>query len=267
MTPFWGALGIFAGLSALMLTVRALQAAGRISGEIARKMVHTGMGMVGFSLPWIFPGPWSAWLVAILVVLLLAAIRRVPALTARFGGVLGSVNRDSLGEIYYPIGVALGFSVAHQTPLVFCGAMGVLAFGDTAGAVVGTRWGRRLYAMPGGTKSVEGSLAVFLISFVCVSLALAASDAETWKSALVGGLCVGFMAAIVEGIFCRGIDNLFLPIAVVGILKLWMAREEHYGLLVACPVVAVILFLVLTMAVNRAARLKTKTQPSNSAGP
>ena len=254
MTPLWGTVAILAALGLLMAGVRGLQADDRISPEIARKTVHVGMGVISFPLPWIFPDPRPIWLVAILVVFLFLAVRAVPALADRIGGVLGGVSRVSLGEIYYPLGAAIAFSQAHRTPVVFCVAMSVLAFGDTAGAVVGTRWGRWRYAMPGGIKSVEGSLAMLVISIACVSGALVAWDNEAWKAALAGGFFVGIIAMIVEAVSCRGLDNLFLPVVVVGLIELWIAQAERQRWIIVSLVLAVALFFVLAVVANAVAR-------------
>lgn len=267
MTELWGTLAILVALAGLMAGVRALQAAGRIGPEVARKTVHVGMGLISFPLPWIFPDPRLIWIVAVVVAMLFAAIRLVPAMAKSMGGVLGGVSRVSLGEIYYPIGAALTFTLAHRTPFVFCSAMGGLAFGDTAGALVGSRWGRWRYAMPGGTKSVEGSGAVLVVSAACAGFSLVMADHETRTTALAGALFVGTSAAMIEALAGGGLDNLLLPVGVVGLINLWVARSGSTGLPVLCLVAWGFLFSVLVLGFNGASWFRAKKQPPGPAVP
>jgi phytol kinase len=244
---------ILGALAGLMLGVRALQARRRVGPELARKIVHAGMGVIALPLPWVFASPWPIWGLATLAVIAFVLVRRVPALAAEVGHVLGSVKRFSLGEIYYPIGVALAFAAAHRTPFVFAGAMTVLAFGDTAGALVGVRWGRLRFAMPGGNKSLEGSAAVLLVSALCTGIALRWSGAELGWSAVLGGLFVGTGVALVEAAAGAGLDNLLLPIAAVGLIETWRARADHAALILGVAIGVMIAFGSLVLGMNRAA--------------
>ena len=97
-------------------------------------------------------------------------------------------------------------------------AVGYLAagWGDAAGEPVGARWGSRPYRVPSmagvpATRTVEGSLAVFLVATVGSAVALA-SIGETsglWWAAPACGLT----AALVEAVSNHGLDNLTVQIA------------------------------------------------------
>jgi phytol kinase len=211
---------VLAALAALMLAVRLLQARGWVGSEVGRKLVHAGMGLIALSLPWIFADPRPVWILAVIAILLLGAVRLVPVAAQRFGQVLGGVNRASLGEIFFPPGVATAFTLAHGQAAAFCGGVGVLALGDTAGALVGTRWGRRRYVIFGHTKSWEGSAAVWLVSSGCIAIASAAlGDSGMGPAQLGRALLTGAVAALAEAVLPYGLDNLVLPVLVVILMR------------------------------------------------
>lgn len=211
-------------LGALFLSVNALQKSGRLGAEGGRKMVHVGMGVIGLSLPWFFKTAGPVWLLGVLGGLAVAVVRFVPAATRRFGAVLGGVGRASNGDLYFPLGIALAFTLARGIPVFFCGAVGVLAFADTAGALVGTRWGRHPYSVFGNRKSLEGSAAVLFAAAGWVALSFAALGHDSWPASLQGGLLVGIAAMVIEAVSWRGLDNLLLPVAVVELMAIWTHR-------------------------------------------
>jgi phytol kinase len=219
MSTFGVMAAVIAALGGLMLVVRSLQARKIVGPEIGRKLVHVGMGIIALPFPWIFRDSYPIWLLAALSIAILSAVRLMPTVASRFGEVLGGVDRTSLGEIFFPLGVALAFTLAHGDAAAFCAAVGVLAFADTAGALVGTRWGRLRYSFVGHKKSVEGSTAVLVVSTVCVAIASTTLGTKTWNGGLTSGLLVGLVAALVEAVSSCGLDNLLLPAVVVELMK------------------------------------------------
>lgn len=218
------AAAILGALSALLLGVRALQSAKRVGPEISRKLIHIGMGAIALVLPWAFHRVTPVWILALLALSGLGAVRFVPPITASLGSVLGGVSRVSLGELYFPIGVAAAFTLAGRNHAAYCGAVCVLAFADSAGALVGSRWGTLRYALLGDSKSVEGSAAVLITSVISVGPAVFLFDSEPFLSALRCGFVVGAAATFIEAVSRRGLDNLLLPLASVVLIVAWSVR-------------------------------------------
>jgi phytol kinase len=196
--------------------VKALQRRGVVEAETARKFIHLGMGCVCLTFPWIFNQVWPVWVLAVVAGTALFALRRVPFLRREIGGVLHDVNRASLGEIYFPLGVAAVFTLSRGEPLPFVIPVALLTFADAAGALVGKRWGRRKFPTLEGQKSVEGSLAVGITGFICSAgpLLLAQHD---WRASLVIGAAVGLFSLMLEAISWHGLDNIFLPLAAIAL--------------------------------------------------
>ncbi|MEO6874513.1 MAG: hypothetical protein ABI222_06790 [Opitutaceae bacterium] len=210
---------VIMALGGFMLGVRWLQARRWLGTETGRKVVHVGMGGIALTFPWIFPHPRPVWALALIGIAILAAVRWVPSLTQRFGQVLGGVDRVSLGEMFFPLGVALAFTLARGQAAAFCGATGVLAIGDTAGALVGTRWGRRRYVIFGHAKTLEGSAAVWLASSACIAVAFAELDPAAGPAVLGRAMLNGAAAALAEAVLPFGLDNFVLPVVVVLLMR------------------------------------------------
>jgi phytol kinase len=220
--PISAILGAF-GL--LVLGVRGLQSAGAIGAETGRKLVHMGVGGISLCVPWVFSDPWPVWLLVLPAVAALIAVRLIPRATHALGGSLYEVGRFSLGEVFYPLGVAIAFTLARHDHAAYCGGVAVLGFADSAGALVGAHWGRHRYSVGGHWKSIEGSAAVFIVAVACTTAALACFGRQSWTSALPGGLLLGAASLVIEGAAGRGLDNLLLPVAIAGLSMLWTGER------------------------------------------
>jgi phytol kinase len=97
-------------------------------------------------------------------------------------------------------------------------------WGDAIGEPVGTRWGKHRYTVPilfgvGATRSLEGSLAVFIVSAtIAATLCILQVTALPFGMALLVGISCGFAAAFVEAISSHGLDNLTIQLAAAGVL-------------------------------------------------
>lgn len=185
-----------------------------LSPEASRKSVHLGMGTLCLSFPVLFSNPRHVDLLAALAVTTLLALRW---LKPPMGKVLHRIERLSFGELLFPIGVAIVFRLSSGDFSIYFPAIGILTFADTAGALVGKRYGRHPYRTNAGQKSLEGSLAVFVVSFLIVWLAGISNDPLT---AFLIAIMTALVATMAEGVLGAGIDNLVLPIAVFALIFL-----------------------------------------------
>lgn len=244
MNPLAGIGLVLGALVGLMLGVRAAQRAGAVGAEAARKLVHLGMGTVCLALPWVFDATWPVGVLAALAVAALAGVRIVPTLRAQLGGVLGGVERASWGELYFPVSVALVFALADGRPEFFVVPVAILTYADAAGALIGQRWGRTRYEAVESTKSVEGSAAVLLVTWLCVTGGLMAFTDLPWTHRWLAGLGLGLFAMLVEAVSWRGLDNLLLPVAALAQLKVVAALEPVELAVRAVALGAIALFML-----------------------
>jgi phytol kinase len=92
----------------------------------------------------------------------------------------------------------------------------VCGWGDAVGEPAGTRWGRHRYsvpfsAIPGHTRSLEGSAAVLVAGGVGGSLALGLLGIGLPLAVEVGLAC-GAVGAVAEGVSGHGSDNFWVQL-------------------------------------------------------
>ena len=216
-------LAIVFELTAFLLLFAALEVWSRktsVRPETTRKLLHVGSGILTLAFPFVFVDLWPVVLLSGGAALVLAAARFVPVL--RCSGVVGRVERASWGEFYFPLSVVILFWLSlGEHALLFVIPVLVLTLADTAGAVVGTRFGMTRYC--GAGKSVEGSLAFAVVAFVSVCAPLMAWSRVGAPEALMTAATLALLLALLEGAAQRGLDNLLIPIAGYGLLRgvLW----------------------------------------------
>ena len=217
--------------------------------EWTRKFVHTGGGVVAAFLPWLFASHWTVLLLAAFLTLLFVTPRR-----RRLFPSVSAVERTTRGEIWFPVGVYLLFAIARHQPVFYLVALSGLGLSDTAAALLGRVYGRTTYTVEGGRKSLEGSAAFFLVTFLAVHLMLLLfTSTERWASVTVA-VQVALLTASFEAISLRGSDNLIVPLGTYYLL-LKMARRTAPE--IGVQLLAQVLLLVLMIVIARRTRLLT----------
>lgn len=248
-------LAMAAAMAAFLLLFVALQGLAQARSahpETTRKLLHTGSGLLTLPFPFLFHEVWPVVLLTGASAFVVASARFVPAVRARFGGVTGGVGRTTFGEIYFPLAVALLFLLTlGGDPLLFVIPLLVLSLADTAGAVVGTRYGR---TRSSGGKSVEGSMAFAIVAFVCILVPLLASSTAGRVEAVLVAATVALLVMLLEGSASRGLDNLVVPLASYLLLRGFL--ELDTAALLARLAATVALVLAITLIHVCAARPK-----------
>jgi phytol kinase len=217
--PVWaGILLVLGVLGVLMTGLSAWQRHRKPHPELTRKLVHVGMGLTTLSFPWLFHSPWPVIALGAMAAALLAAVKLSPGLKKGLGSVLGGVERASLGDIYFPVAVAVLFAVTRGDPVLFIVPMLILTFGDAVAAIVGVRYGLSRYQAEDGMKSAEGSAALFAVAFLSVLLPLLLVTQTGRIECVLIALTLAVLAAQIEAISWGGLDNLFLPLGAYALL-------------------------------------------------
>ena len=197
------------------------------SAETARKVVHIGLGgwwviaslLVGSAL-------WAAALPAAFVVVNGVAYR-----TRRLSFMAREKGEDTPGTVYYAASLAVLAFCAFGVGEPYVGALGVfcMSFGDGLAAVAGRRFGRRRIAIAGGGKTVAGSAAMFVASFLSCAFVLVAAPPGGAGAAGGGGgalaapevvaalgvaAVLAVVATLLELLSSDGLDNLTVPLGV-----------------------------------------------------
>ena len=206
-----------AGAAALFLALLAgAESASRrraVDPELSRKFVHVSSGVVAAGLPLFLSYGEIVVLSAGFVPFLLVArrLRLFPAVSG--------VERSTLGEVWFPLGVLLAAALFPDGgPYVY----GVLVMGlaDAAASLWGRRHGRRSYRVPGGgTKTWAGSAAFAVTTLVVGVTVLVVTDGWGGR-ALAAAVGAAAVLTAAEGLLGRGTDNLVLPAAAAALLSL-----------------------------------------------
>jgi dolichol kinase len=213
------------GILGVILGVGILGRRLSLPAEVQRKAVHVATGLFAIALPFLVTDRWPVACLIGLGIVVMGAMR-VPALAGGFGSALHGVSRRSYGEILLALAVGFIFLRSRGNLILYALPISVITLSDTAAALAGTTYGRRLFTVERGTKSVEGVTVFFLVTWiVAMSMLLLFTDIPRANVFLLG-VTVAAFGAIVEMDSWRGLDNLFVPVAVHFFLQGYLDAPE-----------------------------------------
>lgn len=186
--------------------------------ELTRKAMHIGMGLVATTLPWLFDRTWPVLALcggmAVAFLVLKLCLRR-----SEFGAAMHDIGRDSRGDIYFALSVAMLWLLAGGDRLLYVVPMLVLTLGDAMAALVGRRYGRRHFDDRRGSKTLEGSTALFVVALLSAAVPLALSGRVALGPGLLTATTLALLATLLEAMAWHGLDNLLVPIGAFLILR------------------------------------------------
>lgn len=207
--------------------------------ELTRKFAHIGSGLAVLLIPAVIDSSWT--------VLVLAAGFAGLMFGTHVAGLLQGVHgvgRGVGGVLWYPVTAWLTFFLVFDVRggeyLEYAIPILVLACADAMGAVVGKRWGRHRYeVVPGHFRSLEGSLAFFLVALACIVVPLAVGMGVDPMRALAVGALVAALATAFESVSVHGLDNLLVPFGTLLFLDRYLPLEWTALALQAALIVAI----------------------------
>ncbi len=212
-------------VAALMVVAACLRKRIDLDPETARKIVHVGSGVLAMSFPWLFTSPYPVAVACGVSAVALVVIRHTSVFPRQVKEVLGSVDRGSSGEFYFPLAVALLFPLSRGDLALYLIPVCILTFSDTAAAVLGSRYGITHYRALSGRKSIEGSLAFFVVTLaVTCCLLLLFTGIDGFDLLLIAAL-VALVTTLAEAIATGGTDNLAVPL--IAFLFLFLSLGEY----------------------------------------
>jgi phytol kinase len=226
-----------------LLGLRAWQRRLSPPPELVRKLAHVGVGLVALSLPYLFHSPWPVVALCGLSLASMVALRLITPLKQGVGSVLHSVARSSGGELYFPLSIAILFVLSRSNVLLYLIPILILTFADASAALTGGRYGLTHYQATEGEKSMEGSVAFFLVAFLGTHIPLLLMTDVGREKTLLIGLCMGLIAMLLEAVAWRGLDNLFIPLGGFILLKVYLTLDERALLWRFCVVLGLVILL------------------------
>lgn len=215
-------LGYFAVSAVSALALRRLVA---VPTEVFRKTLH--IILIGSIFVWTYAfKTW--WLTATAAVVFIATVFPILVFAERRPDYSELLTERKRGEIKRSLVVV--FSMFAVLICICWGWLGqkylviasVLAWGpgDAAAALVGKRFGRRYIEgrLVEGRKSLEGTLAMFVVSFVSVLLVLLAYGSVKWYGCVLIAAVTAAVCTVVELYTKGGMDTLACPIAAAAVM-------------------------------------------------
>ena len=184
-----------------------------------RKIIHIGVGMMSWFLPFLFTSPWP-------FVLACAVFMVINLIDWRYGliGSMQSKHRSNLGTVYFPFAAAVVALIFWEQPPLMVAALMPLTWGDGMAPVIGAAYGRRHYQVYTSRRTLEGSAAFFIAGFIFTWLALWVMPGLpdiTPAGAILPALIVMAVTTLIEAVSIWGLDNLAVTGAAIVILSLW----------------------------------------------
>ncbi|MDX1662926.1 MAG: hypothetical protein R3272_03970 [Candidatus Promineifilaceae bacterium] len=187
--------------------------------DFTRKLIHIGVGMISWTLPFLFFTPWPFVAAALIFALL-------NLLDWRFGflAAMASSDRANLGTVYFPLAAAFVVILFWEQPPLMVAALMPLTWGDGLAAPVGRSLGTISYTVWRHTRTLQGSAAFFAAGLLFTWLALwliPGPPSISPAAALAPAVAVMAVTTVVEAISVWGLDNLSVTLTAVAALLAW----------------------------------------------
>lgn len=177
--------------------------------ELVRKVVHIGTGNVLLIAWWLH----IPVLICITAGILFSAI----ALLSHYTSVLpmlDDVGRKTYGVFYYALSITILVTLlwdSHPQYAVI-GVM-VMSWGDGMAALIGKRFGKHTYIYMENKRSLEGSFAMFVTSFIVLICIFGLNNNGIHLNDIAIAIPVAAIAALLEAFSPGGTDNLSVPLS------------------------------------------------------
>lgn len=237
-TDFFAFLIALACLMVLIGVSELLKNVAGVSASQTRKLVHVATGIFTFLAPYYFKDKFYPALIP-------AVFIPFNILATRFGwlsslhetdqdqSVSGAPLTLNYGTVYFPVAFLLLVLLCWDWKVwILQTAMLVLGLGDAAAALVGEHVKNPHHYKFGTVKSLEGSLAMFVVSFLVLygCLIMFKSDSlvlsQCSSTELISlAFALALIATAAESLVSGGQDNLTVPFSVA----FFLAVLELYG--------------------------------------
>src|SRR5581483_4899643 len=200
-----------------LLAAEALWRAKTLSGENQRKFTHISVGTFVAFWPWLLSWRTIQW-VAIVMAVAVLINRHLQVLHLRG---IRKDERETYGDVFLALAILM-CALITSNKIIFALAILNMALADGFAAVVGTIYGKHWrYKVFHQVKSVFGSMAFWLISLCIMAVGLLfLHNSVSFAEYTVLLLALPPVLTMVENVGGLGLDNIFVPLAVILVMRL-----------------------------------------------
>lgn len=233
-------------LFVMLLIIKAIEKKANLNGEIKRKLFHVTMGLVMLTFPYIFTSSFSVGLLGIIALIIMYFLKH-SKLKQTLGTVLYSVDRDSIGEIFFIISVFLVFYLSKGDKILYTIPILILTFADSAAALIGKNYAKKnLAQLNEDAKSIEGSFMFFMVAFMATLVPLLLFSNVGREEVLIISTIIGFNVSLIEMISHTGNDNLLIPLTTYALIATHLGLEIQQ--LRTNLLILIVIFVLVTIA-------------------
>lgn len=171
--------------------------------RISRKFLHIMVGNILFILP-LFKTWWVITFLAafpfVILTFLMSPYSPIKSVKDKL-----SESGHGLGLVYYSISWTVLALLFFDKPWIIAVGIAAMSYGDGMASLIGENFGRRKYNLTGDTKSIEGSLTMFIVLILTLGIVLTYYGMPFSFISLV---VIAFVATLLEAITPRGLDNI-----------------------------------------------------------
>ena len=215
--------------------------------ESTRKFVHVFIGLIICFCPILFKVNYQLITLSSLFIV----INTYLLLSEKFKS-MNATSRKSYGTIYFPFSVLISSFFWWDKPISFMLAILVLTLADPIAAIFGAKQ-RHVFIPWIDKKSMQGSLAMFSVSFLIILLGtdilsqLYGSNFFIPLPILFGlAIFTALSATLAELVSFRGSDNLSIPIITFISYEIYLINYTHGTLfqLLSWTLLSIIIFTI-----------------------
>jgi phytol kinase len=213
----WLMLAVIIAVLAIFTIAEMLRKYVKARIEVTRKFVHVSAGMITLTFPYLFTSHLSVLILSLGFLALLVFSRRYHFLES-----VNAIRRKSFGSLAYPVIIYICFLVYLQTgnPLSYYLPLLIFIISDPLAAFFGMRTKWIPYRIGKDSKTVAGSLAFLISSFLLSACLLVSRQEYAIPNAVSYSLFLAAGATITEAASPWGLDNLLVPLSTLAILHL-----------------------------------------------
>lgn len=179
-----------------------------LSNEGSRKFIH-----IGVSNWWIIAMIFfNNNIYASIVPALFVVINYISYKKQVFKAMERDGSKNDLGTVYFALSLLiLSLITFKNIEYSYIGALGILimGYGDGFAAVIGVKYGKRKFKVLGNEKSIEGSLTMFIFSFMVSAVILYTFNP---MNIILYSLIIAIVSTFLEAFSPYGLDNLAVPL-------------------------------------------------------
>ena len=191
-----------------------LKKKGILSVEGSRKFVHVGVSNWWLLAMYIIPN----YIFALIPLLIFVVLNYMSYKKNIFSSMERGKGKEDLGTVYFPLSLTVLVLFTWWDGVLFknpyYGAVGalVMGYGDGFAAILGDQYGKHVYHIRGSKKSIEGSAAMFVFSFLVTIIILFLEFHILNGLHFLIAFLVAVVSTLIEGITPLGVDNITVPI-------------------------------------------------------